>query len=93
MIDLTWAGHPPRSARNALYNHIHRLRQALARDGEAPLRTIGTGYLIDTADHTLDLTTVRALCTAGRTAAARHDWTTASAQLSQALALWHCHDR
>jgi DNA-binding SARP family transcriptional activator len=88
MIELIWAGSPPRSARVTLYNHVKRLRQILAGALVAPVRTSGSGYLIETGPGELDLTSFHALHTAGRMAARQRDWATASAQLGEALSLW-----
>jgi DNA-binding SARP family transcriptional activator len=88
LAELIWAGNPPRSARVTLYNHVRRLRQLLATVGRAPLRTDGSGYLIEEAPDHLDVTRFRTLCDSGRRAADREDWPAASQQLSAALSLW-----
>lgn len=88
MIELIWAGRPPRSARVTLYNHVKRLRQILGSAGEAPVRSYGAGYLIETETDDLDVTRFKALHVAGTQAARQHDWAAASARLGEALLLW-----
>jgi DNA-binding SARP family transcriptional activator len=88
MIELIWAGDPPRSARVTLYNHVRRLRQVLAEAGQALLQTRGSGYLIETAPDTVDVTRFMALCAAGQIAHSEQDWLLAATRLHAALALW-----
>lgn len=40
----------------------------------APVKTSGSGYLVETAADELDVTRFRALCDSGRKAADRKDW-------------------
>jgi DNA-binding SARP family transcriptional activator len=88
MIELIWAGHPPRSARVTLYNHVKRLRQVLAGAGQAPLQTRGSGYLMETAPDTVDVMRFLALRAAGHSAHSERDWPLAATRLRAALALW-----
>jgi DNA-binding SARP family transcriptional activator len=88
MIELIWAGDPPRSARVTLYNHVRRLRQVLAGTGRPPLQTRGSGYLIETPPDTVDVMRFLALRAAGHAARSERDWPLASSRLREALALW-----
>jgi len=89
MIELIWAGDPPRSARVTLYNHVRRLRQVLAGAGQAaPLQTHGSGYFIETPPDTVDVMRFLALQAAGHAAHSEQDWPLAAARLRAALALW-----
>ena len=88
MIELIWAGDPPRSARVTLYNHVRRLRQVLAGTGQAPLQTRGAGYLIETPPDTVDVARFLALHASGHAAHSKQDWPLAATRLGAALALW-----
>jgi len=88
MIELIWAGDPPRSARVTLYNHVRRLRQVLAGAGQTPLQTRGSGYLIETAPDTVDVMRFLVLHAAGHAAHRERDWPLAATRLRAALALW-----
>jgi DNA-binding SARP family transcriptional activator len=88
MIELIWAGDPPRSARVTLYNHVRRLRQVLAGAGQALLQTHGSAYAIETAPETVDVMRFLTLCAVGRVAYGQRDWPLATARLNAALALW-----
>jgi DNA-binding SARP family transcriptional activator len=89
LIDLIWAGDPPRSARVTLHNYVRRLRHVLSAAGQpAPVKTSWSGYLVETAADELDVTRFRALCDSGRKAADRKDWGRAAAELGVALSLW-----
>lgn len=88
LIELVWTGHPPRSARVTLYNHVRRLRQLLAEVGQAPVQTSGAGYFVEATPDTLDVARFCKLCDSGREAASQEDWAAAANRLSAALALW-----
>jgi DNA-binding SARP family transcriptional activator len=88
LIDLSWGGSPPRTARVTLYNHVRRLRHLLAEVGQNPVETMGSGYCIDAMAAVVDVTEFRNLIARGRAAAAMADSATASARLADALALW-----
>ncbi|MEW2425924.1 BTAD domain-containing putative transcriptional regulator [Streptomyces nigra] len=58
LVTAVWGGAPPRSAVNQLHVYIHRLRRVLghsARDSEQVIRSIGSGYRVETTTETLDL--------------------------------------
>ena len=88
MMELIWAGYPPRSARVTLYNHVKRLRQTLGGTGVAPVKTNGAGYFIETTADDLDVTRFKALYAAGSQAVRQHRWVDASSCLYDALSLW-----
>ena len=89
--DLTrfvWEGGPPGTARVTLQNYIKRLRQALGPAGYERIVTRPAGYLIEVGVGELDVAQFGVLQAAGQAAARAGAWERASAQLSEALALW-----
>ncbi|HTW04424.1 MAG TPA: BTAD domain-containing putative transcriptional regulator [Streptosporangiaceae bacterium] len=89
--DLTrfvWEGGPPGTARVTLQNYVKRLRQALGPAGYERIVTRPAGYLIEVGAGELDVAQFGVLQAAGQAAARAGAWERASAQLSEALALW-----
>jgi DNA-binding SARP family transcriptional activator len=90
LIDGVWDGRPPRSAGKTLQGYVVHLRRVLA-DGDdpaRPLRTRGSGYVLDIPANAVDAGRFRDLVAAGRRASEARDWGRASALLGNALALW-----
>jgi predicted ATPase/DNA-binding SARP family transcriptional activator len=79
-----WGKEPPPAARETLRAYISRLRAGI---GAAHLARTPTGYRL-TADD-VDVDTFTHLARAGREALDAGDLATASAQLREALSLWH----
>jgi DNA-binding SARP family transcriptional activator len=88
LIDLTWDGRPPGSARKTLHNYMTRLRQGLGAPGRDRIHTRSSGYLLEVGPRELDLLRFAQLRADGRTAARAGAWETASARLTAALQLW-----
>jgi DNA-binding SARP family transcriptional activator len=55
LIDLTWDGRPPGSARKTLHNYMTRLRQGLGAPGRDRIHTRSSGYLLEVGPRELDL--------------------------------------
>jgi len=53
LIDLLWAGDPPRSARSTIHTYVGRLRHTLAPYGVV-IATRHDGYVFEAAGHTVD---------------------------------------
>jgi DNA-binding SARP family transcriptional activator len=89
LIDLLWGERPPSTAANTLHVLISHLRRALNGDGgEAVLVTRRPGYELRVAPGRVDLERFETLCVEARVAADANDYQTASARLTEALALW-----
>lgn len=93
IVDLLWAGEPPRTAANTLQTHVVRLRQALRlnddENGESrPLRTIAAGYVLDVDPDALDAARFETLLGEARRAIALERPAVAHELLRHALALW-----
>src|ERR1019366_6536992 len=93
IVDLLWAGEPPRTAANTLQTHVVRLRQALRlnddENGESrPLRTIAAGYVLDVDPDALDAARFETLLGEARRAIALERPAVAHELLRDALALW-----
>lgn len=54
LIELLWAGDPPRSARGAVHTYIGRLRATL-EPYELRIATHGDGYLVESRGHATDV--------------------------------------
>lgn len=82
LIEIVWAGQPPRTAMAALQNQIARLRSVLGRDAIA---TVASGYRLDAPT---DIDALRAALTAAEASlrAGQHD--AAEARATEGLALW-----
>lgn len=91
LVETVWGAHPPRTAQKALQNHVLRLRNALEPDRNGSPRllvTDPTGYRLDVDDEQVDARRFERLTALGRRALRDGRWASASATLSEALALW-----
>ncbi|MFB4310295.1 BTAD domain-containing putative transcriptional regulator [Actinomadura sp. GTD37] len=85
LIEYVWEK-PPRAARASLYSMVNRLRLSL---GDADvIRTVGSGYVIDTAPDELDVHLFHTLREDARRARGRGDAPGERARLDEALGLW-----
>ncbi|MEV4920696.1 BTAD domain-containing putative transcriptional regulator [Streptomyces tirandamycinicus] len=82
LVDALWPAQVPDSGRQALHNHVSRLRGHLGA-AAGRLETRHDGYRLLLGDGELDLAQARALL-----AEARHDETAGHALLRQAYELW-----
>ncbi|HET9170954.1 MAG TPA: BTAD domain-containing putative transcriptional regulator [Actinospica sp.] len=87
LTELLWNGRPPASAMLSLRNYIMRLRRALGAAGER-IHSRDGGYLIDVAEHELDLLRFNRLRREGVAAFERGDLASASDSLTRALSQW-----
>src|ERR1700741_1683382 len=85
LADRVWAGHHPRSTRNALSGYVPRLRRLVAAGGEARLVRQPSGYLLTVDPAAVDLHRFRHLVALARSTP---DRTEALTLLSEALRLW-----
>jgi DNA-binding SARP family transcriptional activator/ABC-type oligopeptide transport system substrate-binding subunit len=89
LVDGIWGDAPPTSAAHTLETYISRLRKALHRDGHPErLLTRPPGYLLRVDDGELDLQQLEARMDEGRRALAADDPRSASAALTDGLALF-----
>jgi DNA-binding SARP family transcriptional activator len=88
LIELTWDGKPPKTARAALQNYITRLRRALDEPMASKIRTMPSGYLIELSESELDLTLFTRLRNLGRDSFQAGNWPEAEKLLRHALSLW-----
>ncbi|HEX6219510.1 MAG TPA: BTAD domain-containing putative transcriptional regulator, partial [Acidimicrobiia bacterium] len=85
LIDMYWRGSPPTEAKAALQTHVSALRRLLGPD---LIKTEGYGYRLDPDGVWLDAIELEGAAAEARRAAIEHDWETALATASGALALW-----
>lgn len=94
LIDTIWGDQPPRSARVKLQGYVSSLRKVLTDsngeviNGRWPLITREPGYLLSTDGVSVDLLEYRALLNSATDALEAQDYASASALLTDALALW-----
>lgn len=93
IIDAVWGDEPPHSGANVVHKYIAGLRRALEpeRAPRAPGALLGrttTGYVLRVESDQLDTTLFETLVRKGRTAHADGHAVDATAQLTEALALW-----
>lgn len=89
LIVCLWGDRPPSTARNAVKNHVMRLRRVLESDtAPCPLVTSAAGYRLDLADDATDVYRFDVLLRRARAEAAAGAPESASALLDEALELW-----
>ncbi|MFE2308507.1 BTAD domain-containing putative transcriptional regulator [Streptomyces sp. NPDC059411] len=88
LIDLLWGDRPPLKPREALHNHVMRLRQLFGPALAARIRTQAPGYLIKVEEGESDVRRFADLLARGRSAANSGDWSESSRLLREALGLW-----
>jgi DNA-binding SARP family transcriptional activator/WD40 repeat protein len=88
LIDDVWGEAPPRTAGKTLQSHFVRLRQDLARSGDAVIVTEGAGYRLDVSALTLDAACFEAELNEGLAAFRRGDDRLAIKHIDAALAMW-----
>ncbi|MFI7442909.1 AfsR/SARP family transcriptional regulator [Nonomuraea indica] len=86
LVDALWPSEVPESGRQALHNHVSRLRGHLGPAAER-LTLRHDGYRLDLGGDGLDVAHARASLAAARTAA-RHDPARAFSVLREAYGLW-----
>lgn len=89
LVDDLWGEQPPATARHALQVHVSNLRKLL---GPSAVGTERPGYVLRVPRDACDATRFESLALSGRRALQHGDAERASAELSDALALW-CGDR
>ncbi len=85
---VLWDTAIPPTAQASLRNHVKRLREALGDADHRRISTVEGGYMITAAAAELDIAQFEELAAAGHRAARAGQWSSATAQLSAALALW-----
>src|SRR2546423_7664790 len=88
LLDALWGERPPPTAPVALYGLVSALRKLLEPDSAGVLVTKAPGYMLALPDDQIDVGRFERLAEEGRRALAAVDAETASARLSEALALW-----
>jgi predicted ATPase/DNA-binding SARP family transcriptional activator len=92
LIDDVWNERPPRTAAKTLQKYVSELRRAWATPGRVnpsqPLRTSGTGYLVDLDDATFDANEFESLAFRARQARHAGEPATTVELLRRALDLW-----
>ena len=89
LVDGIWGDAPPTTAVHTLETYISRLRKGLHRDGHPErLRTRPPGYVLRVDDGELDLQRLEARINEGRRERAADDPRSASAALTDGLALF-----
>ena len=101
LAEELWGDKPPRSARTTLQTYVLQLRELITaaleqgpREGGTPrtakdvLVTMPGGYLLNSADGTVDVKEFERLTHVGHRAMDAGDFQGASRQLREALALW-----
>ncbi|MFC4033525.1 BTAD domain-containing putative transcriptional regulator [Streptomyces polygonati] len=85
-----WGDRPPPTASASLHNHVARLRKLLAQEGrgDARLRAVPPGYLLDVADGELDAQLFAGHHAAARAAHRDRDWAAVLRECGAAMALW-----
>lgn len=87
LVDTLWGDDPPPTARRSLQAHVAKLRAALGA-GDGPLRSSGTGYVLDVARGWIDVLRIEDGLRSARSVmstdpghaselvtSCRHDWT------------------
>ncbi|WP_441250503.1 AfsR/SARP family transcriptional regulator [Kitasatospora sp. McL0602] len=88
LVSVVWEENPPEAPRQALNNHIMRLRKALGPVAAERIRTRAPGLLIEVRPGELDTETFIGLYRRARSATADRDWHVAGEDTRAALALW-----
>jgi DNA-binding SARP family transcriptional activator len=88
LAEALWGEQAPRSAANALQNHILRLRRALKAAEGVEIVTDPAGYMLRAPADVVDARLAERLIAEGREAVAAGDPATAARLLREALALW-----
>jgi DNA-binding SARP family transcriptional activator len=86
IVELLWAGRPPRTARATVSAYVSRLRQLLANDGR--IDACGGSYVIHIDRCQLDTTRFRDLAAQSVVARDQGNLVAARASFQAALALW-----
>lgn len=85
LIDRFWGEVPPATARAALQTHLSQLRSRL---GDGVIETVGGGYRLPLAGHTLDVAEFDAAGARTREASRSGAWSSGVDAADEALALW-----
>jgi DNA-binding SARP family transcriptional activator len=88
LAEALWGEQAPRSATNALQNHVLRLRRALQATEGVQIVTDPAGYMLQAPVDVLDARLAERLIAEGREATTAGDPATAARRLRAALALW-----
>ena len=92
LIDELWGEHPPATAIKTVQVHVHRLRKALATEGNSTgsdlLVTRENGYQLRVDPERIDLWRFECLAREGTSALAAGDSEAAAASLERGLGLW-----
>jgi YVTN family beta-propeller protein len=88
LLDALWGERPPPTAPVALYGLISALRKLLEPQAAELLVTKAPGYVLELPPDQIDVGRFELLAAEGRRALAADDAETASATLTEALALW-----
>ena len=86
LIDALWGERPPATATKTVQVYVSRLRKALGEEGLIATRS--GGYVLDTSPDDVDAERFARRAREGREALDRGDGESASARLTEALALW-----
>ena len=85
LIDRFWGEAPPATARAALQTHLSQLRTRL---GGGVIETVGAGYRLPLAGHTLDVAEFDLAAARARDGSRSGAWTAVVDGADEALALW-----
>jgi YVTN family beta-propeller protein len=88
LLDALWGERPPPTAPVALYGLVSALRKLLEPDAADALVTRAPGYALEVPPEQVDVGRFELFAVEGRRALAADDAATASARLTEALALW-----
>jgi DNA-binding SARP family transcriptional activator/Flp pilus assembly protein TadD len=88
LAEIMWDGTPSSGAETTLRSHVMRLRRVLGPAAGARVVTRYPGYLVEAAEHEVDLLRFTCLCRAGGTAVHAGDWARAWEMTGEALGFW-----
>src|SRR5574341_1231155 len=91
LIDAVWEEEPPKTARQTIQYFVHKLRKALAtngQSGEEVLTTEAGGYRLEVAPENLDVIRFERLVARGRAESNAGQSSAAARTFATALALW-----
>jgi DNA-binding SARP family transcriptional activator/tetratricopeptide (TPR) repeat protein len=88
LVDGVWGEKAPETASHVIRVYIHRLRQALGREGPGRIDSVGGGYALDLDAHSCDLTRFTRLLDHARQARSVGDPAGAADLYTEALRLW-----
>jgi DNA-binding SARP family transcriptional activator len=88
LLDALWGERPPPTAPVALYGLVSALRKLLEPEYADVLVTKAPGYMLELPAEQIDVGRFEQLAAEGRRALAADEADTASARLTEALALW-----